>query len=56
MAGGGSGDQVRLEFTPTWIVAVICFGVVLLSLLVERLLHYLGTVNEYFQSQYYSAS
>ncbi|XP_020249875.1 MLO-like protein 1 [Asparagus officinalis] len=42
MAGGGGEDQVKLEFTPTWIVAAICAGVVLISLLVEHLLNFLG--------------
>lgn len=42
--GGGEGDQVKLEFTPTWIVAIICFGVVLISLLIERLFHCVGMV------------
>ncbi|CAH2078093.1 unnamed protein product [Thlaspi arvense] len=31
-----------LEYTPTWVVAFICFIIVLLSLLAERGLHHLG--------------
>ncbi|KVH16503.1 Mlo-related protein [Cynara cardunculus var. scolymus] len=38
-AGGGSRS---LEYTPTWIVAVICSIIVLISLLAERGLHLLG--------------
>lgn len=33
-----------LEYTPTWVVAFICFIIVLLSLLAERGLHHLGKV------------
>lgn len=38
MAGGGT----TLEYTPTWVVAVVCTVIVIISLSVERLLHYLG--------------
>ncbi|XP_055962382.1 MLO-like protein 13 isoform X2 [Mercurialis annua] len=31
-----------LEYTPTWVVAVVCFVIVLMSLLAERALHKLG--------------
>ncbi|KAF2298230.1 hypothetical protein GH714_020496 [Hevea brasiliensis] len=37
MAGG-----VTLEYTPTWVVAVVCTFIVIISLSVERFLHYLG--------------
>jgi hypothetical protein len=40
MAGGGEGQT--LEYTPTWVVAVVCSVIVLISLSVERILHYLG--------------
>lgn len=41
---GGSGDSnvFDLEHTPTWIVAVVCFVIVLISLIVERFLHLIG--------------
>ncbi|CAH8275522.1 unnamed protein product [Arabidopsis lyrata] len=39
MAEARSGS---LEYTPTWVVAFICFIIVLLSLLAERGLHHLG--------------
>ncbi|CAN1862054.1 MLO-like protein 1 [Linum perenne] len=38
MAEGGT----TLEFTPTWVVALVCTFIVVISLAVERLLHYLG--------------
>ncbi|GLT73702.1 hypothetical protein SLA2020_455400 [Shorea laevis] len=36
MAQGG----VSLEYTPTWIVAIVCSVIVIISLAVERILHY----------------
>ncbi|XP_061351642.1 MLO-like protein 1 [Gastrolobium bilobum] len=40
-----SGEEGNpLEFTPTWVVAVVCSVIVAVSLAVERLLHYLGKV------------
>ncbi|TXG69621.1 hypothetical protein EZV62_004556 [Acer yangbiense] len=38
MAEGGT----TLEYTPTWVVAVVCTVIIVISLAVERLLHYLG--------------
>ncbi|XP_050203502.1 MLO-like protein 1 [Mercurialis annua] len=38
MAEGG----ITLEYTPTWVVAVVCSVIVIISLAVERFLHYLG--------------
>ena len=38
MAGGGT----TLEYTPTWVVALVCTVIVLISLIVERILHYTG--------------
>ncbi|XP_024005402.1 MLO-like protein 13 [Eutrema salsugineum] len=35
-------EERSLEYTPTWVVAFICFIIVLLSLLAERGLHRLG--------------
>ncbi|KAL5856328.1 hypothetical protein ACOSQ3_003786 [Xanthoceras sorbifolium] len=37
-----SSDSNSLEFTPTWVVAVVCFVIVLISLCAERGLHRLG--------------
>ncbi|KAL5711412.1 hypothetical protein ACHQM5_021872 [Ranunculus cassubicifolius] len=41
MAGGG-GTQRSLEETPTWAVAVVCFVLVLISIIIETLIHLLG--------------
>lgn len=43
MAGGG-GEGASLEYTPTWVVALVCTVIVAISLLVERLLHFAGKV------------
>lgn len=42
--GGGGEEEGSLEFTPTWVVAAVCTVIVSISLAVERLLHYTGTV------------
>ncbi|CAA0838740.1 MLO-like protein 1 [Striga hermonthica] len=43
MAGGGSGEGASLEYTPTWIVALVCTIIVFaISLLAERILHFSG--------------
>lgn len=42
MAGGG--EQKSLEQTPTWAVAAVCTVFVVASLLVERVLKYMGNV------------
>ncbi|RYQ87929.1 hypothetical protein Ahy_B09g095448 isoform A [Arachis hypogaea] len=42
MSGGGVEEGNDLEFTPTWVVAVVCSVIVAVSLLAERLLHYAG--------------
>lgn len=41
---GPGGEGMSLEFTPTWVVAGVCTLIVAISLAVERLLHYFGTV------------
>ncbi|KAK9162685.1 hypothetical protein Syun_003587 [Stephania yunnanensis] len=43
MAGGG-GEGRDLEYTPTWVVAIVCTIIVCISLAVERILHYAGKV------------
>ncbi|KAL5581220.1 hypothetical protein UlMin_013662 [Ulmus minor] len=40
MAGGGSGRS--LEQTPTWAVAVVCFVLVLVSIIIEHIIHLIG--------------
>ncbi|XP_038989561.1 MLO-like protein 1 [Phoenix dactylifera] len=42
MAGGGGESELSLEFTPTWIVAIVCSVIVFISLFFERILHFLG--------------
>ena len=42
--GEESSEELSLEFTPTWVVAAVCFIIIAISLLVERCLHYGGKV------------
>lgn len=42
MAGGGGGRS--LEQTPTWAVAVVCFVLVAVSIVIEHILHLIGKV------------
>ncbi|KAH1066641.1 hypothetical protein J1N35_031628 [Gossypium stocksii] len=35
-------ESNSLQYTPTWVVAVVCFFIVLISLVAERALHHLG--------------
>eukprot|EP00262_Sarcandra_glabra_P021530 TRINITY_DN916_c0_g1_i1.p1 TRINITY_DN916_c0_g1~~TRINITY_DN916_c0_g1_i1.p1 ORF type:complete len:529 (-),score=72.48 TRINITY_DN916_c0_g1_i1:261-1847(-) len=43
MSGGEAAEAARtLEYTPTWVVAVVCSVIVFISLSLERLLHFLG--------------
>ncbi|CAA2959128.1 MLO 1 [Olea europaea subsp. europaea] len=42
MAGGGGSDGESLDYTPTWIIALVCTVIVAISLIVERLRHYAG--------------
>lgn len=35
-------EGTTLEYTPTWVVALVCSVIVVNSLAVERLLHYVG--------------
>ncbi|OVA14702.1 Mlo-related protein [Macleaya cordata] len=35
-------SELSLEFTPTWVVALVCLIIVFISLFVERSLHHLG--------------
>lgn len=46
MAGGAqTGQNVSLEETPTWAVALVCFFLIFLSLLIEHLLHLITKVS-----------
>ncbi|KAL5778395.1 hypothetical protein ACOSP7_011321 [Xanthoceras sorbifolium] len=43
MAAGRGGDGAReLDHTPTWAVSMVCFVIILLSILLEKVLHMLG--------------
>ncbi|KAK7286710.1 hypothetical protein RJT34_21908 [Clitoria ternatea] len=42
MSGGGVEEGNSLEFTPTWVVAVVCSVIVAVSFAAERFLHYGG--------------
>ncbi|XP_004510198.1 MLO-like protein 1 [Cicer arietinum] len=44
MSGGGEGGEEGpdLQFTPTWVVALVCTVIVAVSFAVERSLHYVG--------------
>ncbi|KAL5703479.1 MLO-like protein 1 [Ranunculus cassubicifolius] len=42
MAGGGEAEGESLEYTPTWVVALVCSIIVFISLAVERALHFTG--------------
>ncbi|CAK8569203.1 unnamed protein product [Lathyrus sativus] len=46
MAGGGGGDQRQLDVTPTWAVAAVCAVIVIISILLEKLIHKFATVFE----------
>lgn len=47
MAGGGATAGSReLDQTPTWAVAAVCAGIVLISILLEKVLHSVGTVTD----------
>lgn len=42
MSGGGGEEGTSLEFTPTWVVSVVCTIIIAISLGVERFIHYGG--------------
>ncbi|KAL5782045.1 hypothetical protein ACOSP7_007074 [Xanthoceras sorbifolium] len=39
-----AGEGTTLEYTPTWVVSLVCSVIVIISLAVERFLHYIGKV------------
>ncbi|RZC70363.1 hypothetical protein C5167_033632 [Papaver somniferum] len=51
MAGGG-GTGRSLEQTPTWAVAVVCFALVLISIIIEHIIHLIG---KWFQRKHKKA-
>ncbi|XP_059068866.1 MLO-like protein 2 [Cryptomeria japonica] len=42
MAGRGDADSRSLEQTPTWAVAIVCLGFVIISILIEQAIHFLS--------------
>lgn len=46
MAGGGEGATParELDQTPTWAVAVVCAVIVMISIILEKVLHMVGEV------------
>ncbi|KAG6644766.1 hypothetical protein CIPAW_08G076200 [Carya illinoinensis] len=52
MAGGGGGGGINpareLDQTPTWAVAVVCAVIILISIILEKVLHMVG---EWFQER-----
>lgn len=45
MAGGSTSSGRSLEQTPTWAVAVVCFVLVLVSIFIEQIIHFIGKVS-----------
>ncbi|KAK7409854.1 hypothetical protein VNO78_00215 [Psophocarpus tetragonolobus] len=39
MSGGGGGDNRQLDLTPTWAVAAVCAIIVIISILLEKIIH-----------------
>ena len=48
--GGGRGGP-SVEFTPTWVAALVCTVIVLLSLVVQRIIHVHSKVSPFLSSQ-----
>lgn len=44
MAGGADPGARELDQTPTWAVALVCAVIVLISILLEKVLHAVGEV------------
>lgn len=52
MAGGEAPGARQLDQTPTWAVAAVCAAIVLISILLENVLHHVG---EWFQERHKKA-
>lgn len=48
MAESSGNDEATLEHTPTWAVAVVCFILITVSILIEHVLHLLAKVSHAF--------
>lgn len=44
MAGGSSPSARELDQTPTWAVGLVCAVIVIISILLEKVLHHIGEV------------
>ena len=45
MAGGEEGGGAReLDQTPTWAVSAVVFAIILISIILEKVLHWIGEV------------
>lgn len=42
--GGGSGEERKLDQTPTWAVASVCAVIIIISILLEKVLEKVGKV------------
>lgn len=49
----GAPDDDTLELTPTWILAIVCAVMVVISMAAERGLHYLGKVTPFLSARFY---
>lgn len=48
MAAGGDSEARKLDQTPTWAVAGVCAVIIIISIVLEKVLHKLGTVCIFF--------
>ncbi|XP_019173670.1 PREDICTED: MLO-like protein 9 [Ipomoea nil] len=46
MAGGGGASERELDQTPTWAVALVCVVIIIISILLEKFLHSVGSTFE----------
>lgn len=44
MSGGGGPGERQLDHTPTWAVALVCFVIIVISVMMDDLIHNLGEV------------
>jgi len=48
MAGGEAPGARDLEQTPTWAVSVVCAAMIIVSIILDKVLHRTGQVNKLF--------
>lgn len=49
--GEGEGNSRELDQTPTWAVAAVCAVIILISIILEKVLHLVGEVMRKFKKQ-----